>query len=138
MPGFATSGLVHVSSGATLQVFEGSTSSWGFPNGSVDNMLNANMSNINGVLSYYNASSITEAVNLTGNMGVQISNGTLILTGNNNYNGTTTVSGGQLTVASTSSLPTWNSNSGKVSVAAATTLAVSAGGTWTEPISTPY
>ena len=55
----------------------------------------------------------------------------MILSGaNNSYNGNTTVSGGTLTLTSTGALSNWNS-SGKLSVAAATTLAVSAGGTWT-------
>ena len=55
----------------------------------------------------------------------------MILSGTgNNYGGTTAVINGTLEVATTASLAGWNASS-KVSVAAATTLAVSAGASWT-------
>ncbi|UYH50876.1 autotransporter domain-containing protein [Candidatus Kirkpatrickella diaphorinae] len=75
-----------IASGATLQLGEGGTSGW------ID-YINAN----NGTLAFNRSDTVTYATNIAGTGNVtQIGGGTTILTANNGYTGTTTISSGTL------------------------------------------
>ena len=109
LPGNNTAGLLHVSSGATLQLYVGATTYWSNANKNLTNLLSANMSNINGILEYYTfgaGGSYLESNNLTGNMGVEKAGASYILTmsGNNSYTGGTIVSAGTLQMGNANAL----------------------------------
>jgi autotransporter-associated beta strand protein len=108
----AYTGTTTISAG-TLQIGSGGTT--GSISGNITN---------NAALIFNRSDSPTHAGNISGSGTLtKLGTGTLTLSGSNSYAGTTTVSAGVLTAASTAALPGF-STPGSISVASAATLAV--------------
>lgn len=118
--GGGTVSAVTIASGSTLQLGNGGTS--GSLSGAITD---------NGTFSVNRSDSYTVSSGISGSGSVvQKGAGTLVLTGTNTYSGGTTVSSGTLSIASDASLGT----GGTVILAAGTTLAFTAGGTYAHAI----
>jgi len=123
LPGWNTNGKYSVASGATLAIGDA------LGDNVVTSLLGTTNFQAGAVIGFDTTAgdrTISTAIGDTtqGALGLtKLGSNTLFLSGPNSYSGTTTISSGALSIASTSALPGWNTN-GRVSVASGAMLAV--------------